>query len=554
MCCLALLYAGRMLDGTVVVLVADLLIEETIMKFVDFLSQQPPTPLRDLTAQAYQELVASGRGYCTVYEISRYWRQIMDYATTRSVDTFSLAFVEEYLAVCQQRVDAPKSFVPATKHALRVLLEFQQAGQLLRLLCHPQDQETLFTSPQTPLETVMAQYYQAMAERGYPNQTLYEVSRICRHLTRFAESQGIDTLSPGLVETYLVTCREIQNIYPAHLLSAIRVLRRLLEFQQTGSWRQFPLRREEPVLMSAAFVAALEDFLRYWEAERRVSRHTYQYGRRYIVQFLSFLESCGVQNWSQLSAPLVGEFVTSNPEWSARSRQLVASTLRVFFKYLFVNDHVDRDWSGCLPTFRRGEHRKLPAIWTEDDLAALLTAVEQTSAIGKRDYAILLLACRLGMRISDIRTLSLDDIHWDEARLEFIQKKTGERVVLPLPSDVGESLIAYLRDARPVTEYRQVFLRHIAPYQPFADDTKLHAMISKYRQRAGISRKPGQACGMHSLRHTFATKMQKATVPLETIASLLGHQSLDSTRIYVRIDVPALRQVALDPEEVEHVG
>lgn len=448
MCCLASLYAGRMLDGTALALVADLLFEETMMKFVEFLSQQPHTPLRDLTAQTYQELVASGRGYHTIYEISRYWRQIMDYATTRSVETFSPSFVEEYLAVCRQRVDAPKSFIPATRRALRILLEFQQAG----------------------------------------------------------------------------------------------------------SWRQFPLRREEPVLMSAAFVAALGDFLHYWEAERRVSRHTYQYGRRYIVQFLSFLESCRVQNWSQLSAPLVGEFVTSNPEWSARSRQLVSSTLRVFFRYLFVNDYVDLDWSGYLPTFGRGEHRKLPAIWTEDDLAALLAAVERTSAIGKRDYAILLLACRLGMRISDIRTLRLDDIRWDEVRLEFVQKKTGERVVLPLPSDVGESLIEYLRDGRPVTGYRQVFLRHIAPYQPFADDTKLHAMISKYRQRAGIHRKPGQACGMHSLRHTFATRMQNATVPLETIASLLGHQSLDSTRIYVRVDVPALRQVALDPEEVEHVG
>ena len=124
-------------------------------------------------------------------------------------------------------------------------------------------------------------------------------------------------------------------------------------------------------------------------------------------------------------------------------------------------------------------------------------------------------------------------------------------MILPLTEEIGLALIDYLKNARPSTGYREIFLRAIAPYTPFSRENKLHGIITKYRELAGIAL-PQQAKGMHSLRHTVASHLLKAGNPLESITDILGHASIDTTRIYTRIDVEQLRSVALDPEESIH--
>lgn len=409
-----------------------------------------------------------------------------------------------------------------------------------------------FDPPRTPLEEVMTRTYQTMIERGYPYHTVYELSRSWRQLSRYAEEQDVDTLSPALAQAYLCQCQQEPDAAPGRLALAKRAVRILMEFHQERHWRQHPLRRQETALISPAFALARDRFLDYWKTERQVSENTYQYGWRYATQFLLSLEVRGLREWSQLSAPLVSEFVTANPNWRASSRSVAVSTLRAFFRYLFTSGQVERDWSHALPLVRRVQNQQLPAIWTSEEITALLAAVDRTSAIGKRDYAILLLACRLGMRPSDIRTLQLDQIHWAESRLVLTQEKTGAELILPLPTEVGEGLIEYLRAGRPVSPRREVFLSHIPPFGPLSRNNRLYGQLKRYRERAGIPCRPGQASGMHSLRHTFATRLQQAQVPLETISDLLGHQSLAATRVYTHVDIAALRQVALDPEEVMH--
>lgn len=513
----------------------------------------PLTPLEELIAQAYQAMVANGSGYHTVYETCRYWRRIMEYATQHAVSTFSSTFAEEYLAMVQQQPAVPASHVPSIKHALQVLGEVQQHGHWdPRPLPRRVASSSPFSAPSTPLETLIAQVYQQMVSQGYRAATLAQEAGRWQRFITFADAQGIDILSPSLATTYVTLCREDPMMTRSQLKGIKRALRRLLEFAECGTWQRFPARSQETSLNSTTFTAARERFLQYWQIERQVARNTYQYGRRYTLQFLQYLEAAHIKDWSPLSASIIGCFVSDNPNWSPGTRQVVISTLRSFFRYLFIHGEVGRDWSCCLPTVHRGPKRKLPVIWTAEELTALFAAVERTSAVGKRDYAILLLACRLGMRASDIRTLCLEDIHWEHTRLDFTQEKTGRHVVLPLPTEVGEAVIAYLREGRPQSHHREVFLCHTAPFAPFGHENRLHRILNDYRERAGIYWKPGQAHGMHSLRHTFATHMQAATVPLETIASLLGHQCLESTRIYTQIDLTALRQVALDPEEVTY--
>jgi site-specific recombinase XerD len=134
----------------------------------------------------------------------------------------------------------------------------------------------------------------------------------------------------------------------------------------------------------------------------------------------------------------------------------------------------------------------------------------------------------------------------------MLQSKTKAQLNLPLTEEVGQALIDYLRNGRPQTIYRQVFLKATAPYEPFGPTADFYGIVSLYRHRAGIVLPARSKRGMHSLRHTMATRLLERETPLETIAGVLGHQSLDSTRIYAKVDIAALRDAALDPEEANH--
>ena len=187
-----------------------------------------------------------------------------------------------------------------------------------------------------------------------------------------------------------------------------------------------------------------------------------------------------------------------------------------------------------------------------DDIDALLAVVDRCSACGKRDYAILLLAARLGLRVSDIRTLRLDHLLWDSERIEKKQVKGGTPLSLPLTEEIGSALIDYLRNGRPKTQYREVFLRAHAPFEPFGDNNNLYYIITTYRRRANISLPLKSRKGLHSLRHTVASRLLEANVPIETISSVMGHLSTETTKDYTKIDIKALRSVAIDLEEVDH--
>jgi len=128
------------------------------------------------------------------------------------------------------------------------------------------------------------------------------------------------------------------------------------------------------------------------------------------------------------------------------------------------------------------------------------------------------------------------------------QAKTGVPLVLPLGEEVGGALINYLQHGRPVTHHREVFLRLKAPVEPFSNTDNLHHILTFYRQRAGIVLPAQSRKGLHSLRHTVATRLLEVGTPLETIAGILGHLSLQTTQIYAKVDIEALRRAALNPE------
>ncbi|MEN6520065.1 MAG: site-specific integrase [Armatimonadota bacterium] len=407
-----------------------------------------------------------------------------------------------------------------------------------------------FENPQTPLESTIASARHGMVSKKYPYHSIYEATRIWRHLLVFAGERSIDRFSTELATDYLTYCLANNSARGCCWKTANRYLRILTEYHIHGTWERNPRRSKTPLITSPVLAGGLEQFILYWKHERHASYNTTTYGRRYLTDFLLLLEKRGICDWSGLDGSVFEAFFAARTHMKPRSMDLISCVLRLFVRFLFREGIAESNWASYIPRFRGFRNEKLPKTWTSDEVELLLSMVDRASPVGKRDYAILLLACRLGMRPSDITSLTLDNLRWDDARIDFTQTKTGKKVMLPLTEDVGEAIIDYLRNARPVSEHREVFLYVCSPYAPLGTENRLHGIISKYRRKAEMPIVEGVSQGMRSLRHNLATRLQQANVPLETIADILGHTSLETTRIYARVDISALRSVALNPEEV----
>ena len=202
------------------------------------------------------------------------------------------------------------------------------------------------------------------------------------------------------------------------------------------------------------------------------------------------------------------------------------------------------DLSLVVPRDNYKNQPKLPSTYTQDEVSKILGSVDRSLAIGKRDYAVLMLGARLGMRASDISALELKSILWSTNTISFKQFKTGETVVLPLPAEVGEAIIDYIKYARPVAESRFVFLYNKYPNASISSNT-VSVLVSTAIRKSGID-VGERRHGSHALRHTLAGLLLKNKTSLPVISELLGHTSIQSSMCYLRIDIESLRQCALD--------
>jgi integrase len=202
----------------------------------------------------------------------------------------------------------------------------------------------------------------------------------------------------------------------------------------------------------------------------------------------------------------------------------------------------------AVPTMKSRKQTRIPSVWGPGEVARILEAIDRANPCGKRDYAIVLLIARLGLRGVDVKRLEFDDFDWPGNRLFVTQAKTGGRVQLPLLKDVGWAVIDYIRAGRPASNCPQVFVRHTAPIGPFSDQDHLHQILVKHARVAHVAISETRRHGMHSLRHTLATRLMENGTPLEQIADILGHQSVRSTGVYLKSSLGLLAKCALDPD------
>jgi len=214
---------------------------------------------------------------------------------------------------------------------------------------------------------------------------------------------------------------------------------------------------------------------------------------------------------------------------------------------MFSNSIIENDISIFIPSGSRYPVKPVQKLWAGDEVTNLLKSVERTDSIGKRDYAIMLLVVRYGIRAGDVRNLKLADIRWESMTIQFRQNKTSVTNALPILDDIGWALADWITNARPKqASTNRVFTRMTAPYCGIAS---IWNIFRRHMVNAGITGIGTGKAGPHSLRHALASGMLANQIPLPVITSVLGHSSSASTMVYLHSDVEGLRQCALDVEE-----
>jgi site-specific recombinase XerD len=394
-----------------------------------------------------------------------------------------------------------------------------------------------------------------LEQLGYSRRTQRRYRRIWEHLIEFASKEKLgDSFSENLLGRYLEAYRvgdgeadKPGQRWRRHIVFVLKVLRDFAHNRRIERSRA----NAKSIQLLPAMERVFRDYVQYCK-DRLFLRGSSLEGRtRELKLFMDFLRLQNVETLDQIQVVNLSEYVSSRGHQKPKSVSRIVSDIRSFLRFLTMRGITQKDLSQELPKIRIPKDAHIPSVWDPELIEKLLRVIDRSSTKGKRDYAILLMACRLGLRVGDIRTLRLDHIKWEDSRIEIMQSKTNTPLILPLPEEIGQALIDYLKSGRPKTRHREVFLKMHPPFEPFSRANMYH-IVTHWRRMAGITFRAQHHRGMHSLRHSLATRLLQEGTSIQTISAILGHATSESTRIYAKADVEALRGVALDPEEVSH--
>lgn len=394
------------------------------------------------------------------------------------------------------------------------------------------------------------QYVKWLTENGYAARNMAHRVPLLRHFGEFARERGAKRLRdlPTHVEAFaeywvkqrgqgLRTTRARKKLASDARNPVEQMLRLVVPGfvgRPRSRWQKDPFRGK------------CGAFFKYLHEERGLREASIKHYRHHLGPFEAYLARIGLRDLKSLSPAVIGAFlVECNRHLGRSSISGRCGVLRVFLRYLHRERLVRKDFSSCIQFPRKYRLSHLPRSIPWNDVRRMLEAVDRRSRTGKRDYAILLLLITYGLRAHEVAGLTLDHIDWKRDRLLVPERKAGHSTAYPLSATVGTALVDYLKHARPEASDRHVFFRVLAPPLPLQ-----HAAISSraahYLRKAGVV---APRLGSHTLRHTCVQRLVDANIPFKVIGDYVGHRTPDSTRIYAKVAVEALRQVALGDGE-----
>lgn len=386
-----------------------------------------------------------------------------------------------------------------------------------------------------PLGPHLATFAAWAAQRGYAVSTCHDQVRLAAGFSRWLGQRGVGlrSISPDHVGQFLQYRR--RRLRPH--VSDDTVLRRVLEVLTD----QGVLRRPAAAAPRRATLIEREAhaYLDYLRQERGLQAHTAASYARFVRRFLA--DRCArtrVPLARLRPTDVIGFIRRHAPRLHPRQAKLLTTALRSFLHYGWYRGVIAHDLGSVVPTVPQWSTTSIPRAIPPDLVQRLLRAMERRTRLGRRDYAIVLLLARLGLRAGEVAGLALEDIDWPAGRLR-LRRKGGRTMDLPLPADVGHAIVAYLREGRPRRGDRHVFLRARAPHCGLRT---IGSVVRRALRGTGID---APTKGTHQFRHGLATDMLRRGASLLEIGAVLGHRSLNSTKQYAHVDVVALRTLAL---------
>lgn len=358
------------------------------------------------------------------------------------------------------------------------------------------------------------------------------------------ENRHIQRCTSEVVSDYLAFTYVNQSIskLSRHQKHCVRCALCLAQFAETGKMIEV-IRRREPITFAGEIGQLIEKYVEH-KKSFRLQKSTVRAYCWYLHGLQSYLQQNEIYSPKQLSPLHIIRYAAQLLPNEAGARHLALSIIKKFLRYLYDLDATSRDLSLVVPKDNYIRQPKLPSTYSREEVRAILNSIDRSTPTGKRDYAIILFAVRLGMRASDISKIVFNDIQWGQNKIVFKQYKTHEDVELHLPTDVGEPLIDYIKHGRPVSEHKNVFVERLYPHGPI-NPKRISKIADRTILRSGVDIGKRRH-GSHALRHTMASLLLQQKTTLPVISELLGHSSVQSSMCYLRIDTELLRQCVLD--------
>lgn len=389
-----------------------------------------------------------------------------------------------------------------------------------------------------------------MKSLNYSKSTLENLNIGWTNLKTYAESKGIEVFTTEFGLKFLWQRFQIKPSDKNLDRNKSRI-RRSIEildyFQQNG--RIFKHRQTRLYTWPKQYHEVCEAFMNNIAVNQLRERTLHIY-RVHLEQFTEHFVNKGIMSLQDIKADDVDSYFMSCKGYQKKTIARYCYIMKTFLQYAYKNGYTAANLAIYVPEVKGDNFSNLPSIYTEDEIKCLLAAVDRGNAQGKRDYAILLLAVQYGMRVGEITSLKLSNLDFEAKKITYVQNKTNNAMSFDILPNVGWTLIDYIKNARPKTDSKNVFVRLIAPYDEFSDICSLAHIIKKYLSRAGIKRTNDRHYGMHTIRHSLASRLLEQGKPLHIISQILGHAELNTTMVYTKIDIPQLSLCALEVPDV----
>jgi site-specific recombinase XerD len=389
----------------------------------------------------------------------------------------------------------------------------------------------------TCLDPHFGSFEESLSARNYKPATLENYRYLLRRLGHLLDGEGI---APSALTVELAA--ELGRRLPTSPKAQIKVpnLARLFveHLIEIGVAKRPPLTAAQ-----AERRELLSNLELYLLRQRGLSPRSVKHVLGFAARFLTHRFGDGELDLAALSARDVVAFMEHVIARKTPYRDKTLSThLRGFFQYLFAQGLTTTNLSLCVPSVHKPWGSRLPRYLSPDEVEAVLASVVTNPRRGARDYAMLLLMVRLGMRAPEVMAVQIDDIDWRAGEL-LVRGKGQRHDRLPIPPDVGEAISRYLREERSSTTTRTLFVSHRAPNRPFKDSQIINSILREAFAATGV-KPPAPYVGSHVLRHSLATNLVRSGASLEEIGDLLRHRSRATTMIYAKLDADGLRSIA----------